>query len=187
VLNDLVFLFQHDLCHKTLLAKLQGHILTHSEYLIFQILFLSNYSFSWILFNKHIKLVKNFNNLLTERRLNSLTKTMDKFSSLIYILHRCEYNLNICIDCGPRRYKDSAGQCLACPATCADCTSQTVCTVCLMGYTLVQNNCTYNLDHPCAVTGTNSQCIQCFEGYRFNGSACVPDLSCTVGTLNIRG
>lgn len=87
-------------------------------------------------------------------------------------------NINNCIDCGPRRYKDSTGQCLACPAGCANCTSQTVCTICLIGYTLVQNSCIYNLDYPCAVTGANSNCIQCFEGYRLNGTVCVPDLSC---------
>jgi len=87
-------------------------------------------------------------------------------------------NLNLCIDCGPRRYKDNTSQCSACPATCATCTSETICTACLVGYSLANGICTSNLGYPCAVTGVNAECTQCFEGYRLNGTVCAIDLSC---------
>ena len=87
-------------------------------------------------------------------------------------------NLSLCIDCGPRRYKDNTSQCSACPETCATCTSETICTECLVGYSLENGICTSNLGFPCAVTGANAECTQCFEGYRLNGTVCAIDLSC---------
>jgi hypothetical protein len=62
------------------------------------------------------------------------------------------------------------------------CTSAKVCTACLSGYSLTNGNCKSNLDFPCAVTGANYTCTQCFVGYTLkgtlNGTICVNDLSC---------
>ena len=38
---------------------------------------------------------------------------------------------NVCLDCGARRYMNSGGTCMSCPAGCQGCTSATVCSSCI--------------------------------------------------------
>lgn len=91
----------------------------------------------------------------------------------------CDVNdINSCIDCGPGRYKDITSMCLGCPSGCESCTSETLCTGCLLGYSLVNSLCISNVGFPCATTGPNSHCSKCFKGYILNGTNCILDISC---------
>jgi len=90
----------------------------------------------------------------------------------------CDSNdLNICLNCGPRRYNNGLGSCLNCSNGCQVCTSA-LCSVCQFGYTLIGSICASNLNYPCAIMSSNSQCSQCFQYYALSGTTCVIDLSC---------
>jgi len=92
----------------------------------------------------------------------------------------CDSNdLNLCLNCGPRRYNNGLGSCLNCSNGCQVCTSALTCSICQFGYTIIGGICSSNLNYPCAIMNSNSQCSQCFQYYALSGSTCVIDLSCS--------
>jgi hypothetical protein len=93
----------------------------------------------------------------------------------------CDSNdLNMCLNCGPRRYSNGQSSCLNCPNGCQTCISASVCTACQSSYALVGSICLSSLNYPCAIINSNRQCSQCFQYYVLNGSNCVIDLSCNL-------
>ena len=46
-----------------------------------------------------------------------------------------------CLSCGMRRYKDANGKCVSCPTGCKECASNSNCTSCYKGYSMVDNLC----------------------------------------------
>ena len=86
-------------------------------------------------------------------------------------------NPNICLDCGPSRYSDGQGSCLACSNRCKTCISAINCSICQLGYSLINATCYSNMGYPCAIMGSISQCNECFQGFILNGSTCVFDPS----------
>ena len=91
-------------------------------------------------------------------------------------------NLSTCLDCGPNRYSDEQGSCLACSSRCQTCTSATNCSLCQLGSTLINSTCYSNLGYPCATIGSNLKCNKCFQGYALSGSTCV--LAASKGTFS---
>jgi hypothetical protein len=54
----------------------------------------------------------------------------------------CDSNdLNVCLSCGPSRYSDGRGSCLTCSNKCRICSSASNCSICQLGYTLIDGYC----------------------------------------------
>jgi hypothetical protein len=86
-------------------------------------------------------------------------------------------NLMTCLSCGVSRYTDSLSQCQSCPTGCKDCTSNTTCQTCFVGFLMVGTLCNAGPTWPC-VGGTSDVCTKCVNSFTLTSGTCIYNSSC---------
>lgn len=82
-----------------------------------------------------------------------------------------------CKGCGRGRYSDN-GKCLICPLGCKECTSESVCSSCYTGFSLVDSLCLLSPQFPALSYSDNGKSLVCFAGFNLKDGRCVFDKKC---------
>jgi cysteine-rich repeat protein len=81
----------------------------------------------------------------------------------------------------PGYYNTGATVAAPCRVNCTTCTSATVCTGCIAGFSLIGGNC-IQCSSNCSTCTSTTVCTACFSPYSRSGSVCV--LNCTLALGN---